>query len=453
MVKEAQAKYLSTDIEEQIALEKEACPDGYKLTEIGMIPDDWEVKGFKEISFMKGRIGWQGLKQSEFTMNSDEPFLITGMNFKDGDIRWDEVYHVSEERYQVAKEIQLKVDDILMTKDGTIGKLLYVKYIPHPNKATLNSHLLVFRPINRSYVPLYLYYNLSSPFFIGHIELHKSGTTFFGISQESVSKYNVLLPPIREQTAIANALSDVDVLISSLEKLIAKKQAIKTATMQQLLTGKKRLPGFGEGKGYKQTELGEIPEDWEVFRFDDIADLKNERVNPQITGGGEYCIELEHIDQGRGRINGNTITTGGSSIKNVFKEGNVLFGKLRAYLKKYWYANSKGVCSTEIWVLQAKRAKVLSLFLYQVVQTEAFIDCATEAYGTHMPRADWKVVGGFLVNVPSIEEQNVIASALSNMDKEIEIIEDRVAKTQKIKQGMMQELLTGKTRLVNVRAL
>jgi len=118
------------------------------------------------------------------------------MNFKDGEIRWNEVYHVSEDRYQVAVEIQLKKGDVLMTKDGTIGKLLYVKEIPYPGKATLNSHLLVYRPIGNSYEPLYLYYNLSSPFFKNHIELNKSGTTFFGISQEAVSKYKIqFLPP------------------------------------------------------------------------------------------------------------------------------------------------------------------------------------------------------------------------------------------------------------------
>src|SRR2546425_2669270 len=101
---------------------------------------EWSTKYLRDISFMKGRIGWQGLKQSEFTMNADEPYLITGMNFKNGKIRWDEVYHVSNERYEIAKDIQLESNDILMTKDGTIGKLLFVDIIPFPGKATLNSH-------------------------------------------------------------------------------------------------------------------------------------------------------------------------------------------------------------------------------------------------------------------------------------------------------------------------
>src|SRR5690606_15230252 len=91
-----------------------SCKDGahsvskMKKTEIGVITEDWEIEVFSDVSFMKGRIGWQGLKQTEFTNNDNEPFLITGMNFKEGKIRWDEVYHVSEDRYEIAKEIQLR---------------------------------------------------------------------------------------------------------------------------------------------------------------------------------------------------------------------------------------------------------------------------------------------------------------------------------------------------------
>ncbi len=99
-------------------------PIGYKQTDGGVIPLDWNVSPLISISSMNGRIGWQGLKQSEFTMNPDDPFLITGMNFKDGEIRWEEVYHIPYNRYDEAKEIQLKIDDVLMTKDGTIGKLV-----------------------------------------------------------------------------------------------------------------------------------------------------------------------------------------------------------------------------------------------------------------------------------------------------------------------------------------
>ena len=203
---------------------------------------EWSTKYLRDISFMKGRIGWQGLKQSEFTMNADEPYLITGMNFKNGKIRWDEVYHVSNERYEIAKDIQLESNDILMTKDGTIGKLLFVDIIPFPGNATLNSHLLVFRPIRDSYDPKFLYYQLTSKAFKDYIELSKSGSTFFGISQESVGNYPVFLPPTKsEQTVIANILSDMDAEIAALEQKRDKTRALKQGMMQELLTGKTRL--------------------------------------------------------------------------------------------------------------------------------------------------------------------------------------------------------------------
>lgn len=214
---------------------------GYRQTDIGVIPDDWDVKNLKEISFMKGRIGWQGLKETEFTMNPEEPFLITGMNFKDGRIRWNEVYHVSLKRYELAKNIQLKIGDVLITKDGTIGKLLFVDEIPYPNKATLNSHLLVFRPLHNSYVPKFIYYQLASKIFRDYIELSKSGSTFFGISQEAVGNYKTILPAVGEQTAIATVLSDMDTEIEALENKLSKYCMIKHGMMQELLTGKTRL--------------------------------------------------------------------------------------------------------------------------------------------------------------------------------------------------------------------
>tara|TARA_B100000700_G_scaffold328352_1_gene445904 strand:- start:9701 stop:11080 length:1380 start_codon:yes stop_codon:yes gene_type:complete len=215
---------------------------GTKPSELGEIPEDWDVDLLKDISSMRGRIGWQGLKQEEFTFNDQQPFLITGMNFKDGKIRWNEVYHIPEDRYEMDRNIQLKVGDILMTKDGTIGKLLFVDHIPKPHKATLNSHLLLFRPKLESYVPKYLYYLMKTRLLDDHIELHKSGSTFFGITQEAMGKLLVPLPSNEEQTAIATILSDMDNEIQTLDQRLAKTRQIKQGMMQELLTGRTRLP-------------------------------------------------------------------------------------------------------------------------------------------------------------------------------------------------------------------
>jgi type I restriction enzyme S subunit len=205
----------------------------------------WREARLADVSTLKGRIGWQGLTQKEFTSNALEPFLITGTNFQDGAIKWLEVYHVSEERYEIAPDIQLRSGDVLMTKDGTIGKLLYVDQIPSPGKATLNSHLLLFRPKGDSYDPRFLYYQLGSPRFASHIEENKSGTTFFGISQASVGNYQVLLPPVDEQRAIGAALAAVDDEIDALERHLTSSRAIKQGMMQELLTGRTRLPVEG----------------------------------------------------------------------------------------------------------------------------------------------------------------------------------------------------------------
>lgn len=223
------------------ALREDGTKKGTKQSELGEIPEDWVIKILSEISTMHGRIGWQGLKQEEFTFNDRQPFLITGMNFKDGSIRWDEVYHIAEDRYEMDKNIQLQVGDILMTKDGTIGKLLYVNHIPSPGKATLNSHLLVFRPKQNTYKPAFLYYLMKTEVLDKHIEINKSGSTFFGITQAAMSKLRVYMPSIEEQTAIATILSDMDEELQALEQRLSKTRQIKQGMMQELLTGKTRL--------------------------------------------------------------------------------------------------------------------------------------------------------------------------------------------------------------------
>ena len=104
-----------------------------------------------------------------------------------------------------------------MTKDGTIGKLLFVDEVPYPGMASLNSHLLVFRPATGRFVPKFLFYQLASPSFAQHIELHKSGTTFFGLTQAATGKYPMVLPSNAEQSAVAQALTDMDAELAALE--------------------------------------------------------------------------------------------------------------------------------------------------------------------------------------------------------------------------------------------
>ena len=195
--------------------------------------------------------------------------------------------------------------------------------------------------------------------------------------------------------------------------------------------------------GCKQTDL----EDWQPKKFGEVAVPRRERIDPRRTGVHDFCIELEHIESGSGQILGSTSTGTQSSLKSVFHPGDVLFGKLRAYLRKYWRATRQGVCSTEIWVLVPRGDTATSEFLFQIVQTDDFIDATSNSYGTHMPRSDWNAVQNHELKMPPLPEQHAIATALSDVDGLLRGLDRLIAKKRDLKQAAMQQLLTGQTRL------
>ncbi len=199
--------------------------------------------------------------------------------------------------------------------------------------------------------------------------------------------------------------------------------------------------------GYKQTEVGVIPVDWNVMQFGELAAPRKERVDPKKSGIHEFCIELEHVGQSSGRLLGSTNTGVSASLKTVFQVDDVLFGKLRAYLRKYWLAESEGVCSTEIWALVANPRLATPSFVYQVVTSDSFIEAASNSYGTHMPRSDWNLVKNCTFATPPLPEQRAIATVLSDVDALLAAQDKLVAKKRDIKQAAMQQLLTGKQRL------
>lgn len=404
---------------------------GYKQTEIGVIPVDWTIYKLLEISSLKGRIGWQGLKQEEFTTNEYQPFLITGMNFKEGKIRWNEVYHVPMDRYELAKDIQIKNDDVLMTKDGTIGKLLFVDEIPYPYLATLNSHLLLFRPLKKMYLPKYLYYNLQSPYFFNHIEENKTGTTFFGMSQEAVSKYNILLPPLPEQQAIAEALSDADAWIESLDQLIAKKRLLKQGAMQELLTPK---------------------EDWEVKKLGEVVNI--------IGGGTPSTFNLDYWN---GDIEWFTPTEVGynkylfSSRRKISDLGLKNSSATILPINTILLTSRAGIGDLGILKIEAAtnqgfqsivcKENIEFEFIYYLMLTKKD-ELLKNASGSTFLEISPNKVKAIEVSIPNQEEQTRIATILSDMDLELEALEQQLEKASQIKQGMMQELLTGRIRLV-----
>lgn len=205
---------------------------------IGKIPESWSFSKLKYDAYMKGRIGWQGLKADEFI--EEGTYLVTGTDFEDGKVRWERSYHISEERFNEAPEIQLKEQDLLITKDGTIGKLAYIDYLP--GLASLNSHLLVIRPKRERFLNKYLYWVLSSDVFVQYTEYAQDGTIMASLSQEKISQFVFGLPSIQEQQTIAKYLdeqcAEIDALISANESTIEKLKEYRQSVIYEAVTGK-----------------------------------------------------------------------------------------------------------------------------------------------------------------------------------------------------------------------
>jgi type I restriction enzyme, S subunit len=201
--------------------------------------EGWEVKKLGEVATLKARIGWHGLTTAEYRKSGDY-FLITGTEFKNGFIDWENCVYVDEERYKQDKNIQIREHDVLVTKDGTIGKVALIKSVPKP--ATLNSGVFVIRPINNSFYPEFFYYQLLSEVFIKFLSQLSAGSTINHLYQKDFVSFQFLTPKIiEEQQEIAQILSGMDTEIEALEKKLEKYKMIKQGMMQNLLTGRIRL--------------------------------------------------------------------------------------------------------------------------------------------------------------------------------------------------------------------
>jgi type I restriction enzyme S subunit len=445
-VAELNVKYLTE-------LVVQALPDGYKQTEVGMIPVDWDTPRFGDIcSLINGR----GFKPYEWSSEGLPIIRIQNLNGSD-----DFNYYSGH----FDSKIFIQNGQLLFAWSGSRG----TSFGPHIWKgsdALLNYHTwkLVIKELRVE--DNYLFHILK--LLTRKIEDSAHGASALVHTQKGeMEQFFVPLPRSREeQTAIANALSDVDALISELEKLIAKKQDIKTATMQQLLTGRTRLPQFALHKdstlkAYKVSELGEIPEDWGVVNLGDVCVFENG------DRSSNYPSPNSFVDDGIPFINAGHVANGTISLKemNYIKEeaydrlgggkirpGDILFC-LRGSLGKYGVVSEsfgKGAIASSLVIVRPKVGLVSLQYLATCYMASVLCQKMIELWsgGAAQPNLGAGEMAKFLLLLPSEKEQTAIAAILSDMDEEIQTLQKRLAKTRQIKQGMMQELLTGKTRLV-----
>lgn len=200
---------------------------------------DWVKINLAKNSRLKARIGWHGLTTAEY-LDEGYSYLITGTDFKDGRINWNDCHYVNYDRYVQDPNIQVSNGDLLLTKDGTIGKVAYISDLNRP--ATLNSGVFVMKPITDAYTAHFMFYVLESSVFKDFLQQLSAGSTINHLYQKDLVKFDLYVPPTtEEQEAITGILFDMDLDIYKLEEKLSKYQKIKQGMMEELLSGKVRL--------------------------------------------------------------------------------------------------------------------------------------------------------------------------------------------------------------------
>ncbi len=411
----------------------------FKNTEIGMIPADWEVFNVGKDCSIKARIGWQGLTTAEY-LDHGEYGLITSTDIVDGKVNWKSCVFVSKDRYEQDTNIVVKDKDVLISKDGTIGKIAVVSDMPFP--ATLNSGVFVVRTQNDKVSQIGLGLAFSSSYFKDFIKRLTAGSTIVHLYQKDIVNFCFPLPPVQEQERIAKVLSDVDALIVSYDKLIAKKQAIKQGAMQLLLTGKKRLKGFNEP--WVEKRLGDCAK---IYRggsprpIEDFLTTNKDGVNwikiGDVSPTSKYINSTEEKIKPSGICRSRQVCKGDFIISNSMSYG-------RPYI-----LNIDG-CIHDGWLVVQDYKETFDLdFLYYFLSSDRVMkQYETMAAGSSVKNLSKEKVADVCILYPrSLSEQRAIATILTDMDNDIVALQRKKVKYEALKQGMMQQLLTGRIRL------
>ena len=392
-------------------------PEGHRKTDIGAIPDDWNVEKLEDIFLITAG---RDLVKDKFSLiqDSEHPYPIYSNALTDNGI------------YGFSKDFQYGENCITVTARGSIGTANFRNV-----KFSAIGRLLILKP-NKECDCFFI-----SEFINQRVKFSVESTGVPQLTAPQISKYKIALPPSKaEQTAIATALSDADTLINKLEELICKKINIKQGAMQELLTGKKRLPGFsGE---WETTDLGRVAEFMRGLGLSK-ADLIEDASYQCIHYGQLFTTYKELITEVKSKTNGNEgcfysrkndvlmptsdVTPNGLATASCIKEDGVILGggiliiRLHEgydglYLSYYVTQNKNSILKL------VKGSTVFHLYANDLAKLE--------------------------VCLPDFKEQVAIAQVLTDMDIEIEQLEQKLAKYRMVKQGMMQELLTGKTRLI-----
>ncbi|WAF70162.1 restriction endonuclease subunit S [Aeromonas dhakensis] len=442
------AEQMMQHIADELAV-KQAIPAGYKQTEVGIIPNDWGVKCLGELVEISS-----GESPSKFTFN------LSGIPYFKVEQLNNGLVYAESTPYFIDSRKKITSGSLIFPKRGAsilLNKIRVLKYDSYMDTnlmtLTCSSELNEFYLYNQL-----IYKELSSV---------ADTTSIPQINNKHIVPYTIPYPAKAEQIAIATVLSDSDALIVGLEQLIAKKQAIKTAAMQQLLTGRTRLPQFalrsdGTPKGYKTSELGQIPEDWEIMPLVSIGrtirgvsynpnnDLyisdssdsirlfrSNNILNSRLVFSGLQYVSKNRVSESQKMQLGDILICMANGSKS-------LVGKSAIHDLNDGYEYTFGAFMGVFRLNDASQSKYV-YYLMNSVRYRCYIDLILA--GSSINNLKPSDIDKLSLAFPDIEEQTAIAAMLSDMDSELAALEQKLAKARDVKQGMMQQLLTGRIRL------
>jgi len=416
--------------------------EGYQQTAIGLIPCDWElvdlVKYCHEI--------FLGLTSKVDYVSQNGVPLIRASDITNGKLSFQNALFISQRQHkELTKYRKAKYGDVLISKSGSLGVCALVNT---EKEFSIYESIIVLQPILKKLESSYLFWIMSFDHTQKRLLSETVGSTVGHLNLNDFKRLQIPIPPLPEQKAIAEVLGDVDRLINACDKLIAKKRDIKQGAMQELLTGRSRLPGFS----------GE----WEVKELGEITNLLTNgfvgQATKHYTESDDGIIYIQGFNVQENSFNFTGIKKVSSEFskrnsRSILREDDLLtiqtgdVGLTTIVPKKLEGAN----CHALI-ISRFKKEKVYPKFYSQYFNSflgrNRLKDIET---GTTMKHINVKDIAILDFPVPPLEEQRAIAQILSDMDTEIEALEKKRDKYKLIKQGMMQELLTGKTRILRMK--
>ncbi len=415
---------------------------GYKQTEVGVIPEDWEVQPLSAVLEFRN-----GANADKSAYGFGVPFInvlevIThshlNVNLIPGRVSLSD---------SATQSYAVRRGDILFNRTSETQEEVGLTSVYQDDAPVIFGGFVIRgRPKHgANYVdPQWSGYGFRCPAVRSQIVARGQGAIRANVGQSDLSKVYIPLPPIAEQRAIAAALSDVDALLNGLDKLIAKKRDIKQAAMQELLTGKRRLPGFS-GK-------------WEEKRLGDLGSWKGGMTpsmsNPLFWGGGTIpWISSGDVKSIQLLATGSYITEfAASQGATVMIPANSIVLVVRSgILRKYLPVATNSIpmaVNQDIKALVPLKGVDVRFLLHSLIGKGDRILASCLKSGTTVESIEFGWLKAFTIPIPSLDEQVAIADTLSAMDAELAALEERREKTHLLKQGMMQELLTGRVRLV-----